>query len=77
MEIWTTKPKILAFLGKLPVRAKIVLNNKPIKQFSSLKYLGYNIDLDDFKNFIVKLSNFQYMFSTSKRVLYEKKSREF
>jgi hypothetical protein len=36
--------KVLAFQGKSSVRSQIVLNDKPIEQVNTFKYLGYNIN---------------------------------
>jgi hypothetical protein len=49
-----------------------VLNDKQIEQITTFKCLEYNINLNhvnNFNDFSMKLSYFQYMFGTIKRML--------
>lgn len=43
MKISEQKTKVMAFLGKYPVRSKIVVDNKLITQVSQFNYLRCNI----------------------------------
>jgi hypothetical protein len=43
LEISINKSKVMAFKGKYPVRSKIMINNKIIKQVKNFNYLGCDI----------------------------------
>jgi hypothetical protein len=43
MSISTEKTKIMAFLGKDPVRSKICINNKTLEQVNTFNYLGCSL----------------------------------
>ena len=48
-----SKTKVMAYLGKDPVRTKVILENKPIEQTSHFNYLGCDISYEcdnDIKN---------------------------
>ena len=59
MKISSTKTKTLAFKGKEPIRSKIVINNKIIKQVNTFHYLGMDLSYRgeaDIKNKIYKFA---------------------
>jgi hypothetical protein len=41
MEINTEKTRVMAFRGMEPIRSKICINNKTLKQ-NTFNYMGYN-----------------------------------
>jgi hypothetical protein len=68
-SISAAKAKILAFQDKSPIRSKIVLNEEPIEQVSTFKYLGYRTKLDHLNDFNMKRNNFQYKCGTVKQII--------
>lgn len=58
MEISTDKSKVMAFLGKEPVRSKICINNKIIEQVKNFSYLGYQISYEEEKDLNEKIIKF-------------------
>jgi hypothetical protein len=58
MSISTEKAKIIAFLGKNPVRSKICVNNKMLEQVNTFKYLGCSLSCEGEKDMPSKISKF-------------------
>ncbi|KAJ4448800.1 hypothetical protein ANN_00191, partial [Periplaneta americana] len=58
MEISTDKSKVMAFLGKEPVRSKICISNKIIEQVKNFSYLGYQISYEEEKDLNEKIIKF-------------------
>jgi hypothetical protein len=58
MSISTEKTKIMAFLGKDPVRSKICINNKTLEQMNILNYLGCTLSYEGEKDMPSKISKF-------------------
>jgi hypothetical protein len=56
------------------MRAKIMLNDGPVKQVSLFKYLGYCIDFNHFNGFKMELNN-SHMCDTIKIALLDKGQR--
>jgi hypothetical protein len=48
----------VAFRGMEPIRGKICINNKTLKQQSTFNYLGYNISYKGEKGLNIKAANF-------------------
>jgi hypothetical protein len=46
MEINAEKTRVMALRGMEPIRSKICINNKTLKQQNTLNYLGYNISYE-------------------------------
>jgi hypothetical protein len=55
MEINTEKTRIMAFKGMEPIRSKICINNKTLKQQNTFHYLGYNISCEGEKDLNIKV----------------------
>jgi hypothetical protein len=58
MEINVQKTRVMAFRGMEPIRSKICINNKALKQQNTFNYLGYNISYDGEKDLNIKAANF-------------------
>jgi hypothetical protein len=58
MSISTEKTKIMAFLGKGPVRSKICMNNKTLEQVNTFNYLGCILSYEGEKDMPSKISKF-------------------
>jgi hypothetical protein len=58
MEINTEKTRVLANRGMEPIRSKIRINNKTLKQQNTFNYLGYNISYEGEKDLNIKAENF-------------------
>ncbi|KAJ4431805.1 hypothetical protein ANN_20410 [Periplaneta americana] len=58
MEISTDNSKVMAFLGKEPVRSKIFINNKIIEQVKNFRYLGYQTSYEEEKDLNEKIIKF-------------------
>jgi hypothetical protein len=58
MEINAEKTKVMAFGGMEPIRSKICVNNKTLKQQNTFNYLGYNISYEREKDLDIKAANF-------------------
>jgi hypothetical protein len=58
MEINTVKTRVMAFRGMEPIRSKICINNKTLKQQNTFNYLGYNISYEGEKDLNIKAANF-------------------
>lgn len=68
-QISKTKTKIMAWQGKHPIRAKIMIDNQPVQQVTSFTYLGCEISFNDDDEVKKKLHRFQYMCGTIRRTL--------
>lgn len=69
LRLSRTKTKVMAWQGKYPIRAKIVIDNQPVEQVSNFKYLGCEISFNDNDEVKKKLHRFQYMCGTIRRTL--------
>jgi hypothetical protein len=58
MEINVEKTRVMAFRGMEPIRSKICINNKTLKQQNTYIYLGYNISYEGEKDVNMKAANF-------------------
>jgi hypothetical protein len=59
MEIKAEETRVMAFRGMEPIRSKICINNKTLKQKKkSFNYLGYNISYEGEKDLNIKAANF-------------------
>jgi hypothetical protein len=58
VEINTEKTGVMAFRGMEPIRSKICINNKTLKQQNSFNYVGYNISYEGEKDLNIKTANF-------------------
>jgi hypothetical protein len=52
------KTRVMAFRGMEPIRSKICINNKTLKQQNTFNYLGYNIFYEGEKDLNMKAANF-------------------
>ena len=46
LKISTNKTKVMAHYGKFPVRSKIIIEDKVLKQTSNFNYLGCDLNFD-------------------------------
>lgn len=69
LNISTKKTKVLAFKGPDTLRAKIILDGKPIEQVNNFNYLGCNISYFKKEDLFNKLSKFNFICGTIKRSL--------
>jgi hypothetical protein len=58
MEINAEKTRVMAFRGMEPIRSKICINNKTLKQQNTFNYLGYNTSYEGEKDLNIKVANF-------------------
>jgi hypothetical protein len=58
MEMKAEKTRVIAFRGMEPIRSKICINNKTLKQQNTYNYLGYNISYEGEKYLNIKAANF-------------------
>jgi hypothetical protein len=58
MEINTEKTRVMSFTGMEPIRSKICISNKTLKQQNTFNYLGYNISYEGEKDLRIKAANF-------------------
>jgi hypothetical protein len=58
MEINGQKTRVMAFRGMEPIRSKICINNKTLKQQNTYNCLGYNISYEGEKDLNMKAANF-------------------
>jgi hypothetical protein len=58
MEINMEKTRVMAFRGMEPIRSKICINNKTLKQQNTFNYVGYNISYEGEKDLNIKAANF-------------------
>jgi hypothetical protein len=56
----------MAFRGMEPIRCKICINNKTLKQQNTFNYLGYNISYEGEKDMNIKIANFVKVFRNYK-----------
>jgi hypothetical protein len=54
----TEKTRVMAFKGMEPIRSKICINSKTLKQQNTFNYLGYNIFYEREKDLNIKVANF-------------------
>jgi hypothetical protein len=52
------KTRVMSFRGMEPIRSKICINNKTLKQQNTFTYLGYNISCEEEKDLNIKAANF-------------------
>jgi hypothetical protein len=57
-EINEEKTRLMAFRGMEPIRSKICIDNKTLKQQNTFNYLGYNISYEGEKDLNIKAANF-------------------
>jgi hypothetical protein len=57
MEIKVEKTRVMAFRGMEPIRSKICVNNKTLKQQNTFNYLGYNISYEGEKDLNIRAAN--------------------
>ena len=69
LNISIKKTKVLAFKGPDTLRAKIILDGKPIEQVNSFNYLGCDISYFKKEDLFNKLSKFNFICGTIKRSL--------
>jgi hypothetical protein len=58
MEINTEKTRVMAFRGMEPIRSKICINNKTLKQQNTFNCLEYNIYYEGEKDLNITAANF-------------------
>jgi hypothetical protein len=58
MEINAEETIVMAFRGMEPIRSKLYINNKTLKQQNTFNYLGYNISYEGKKDLNIKVANF-------------------
>jgi hypothetical protein len=58
VEINVEKTRVMAFRGMEPIRSKICINNKTLKQQNTFNYMGYNISYEGEKHLNIKAANF-------------------
>jgi hypothetical protein len=56
-EINVEKTRVMVFRGMEPIRSKICINNKTLKQQNTCNYLGYNISYEGEKYLNIKAAN--------------------
>ena len=61
LNISTNKTKVLAFKGTETIRAKIILERKPIEQVNCFNYLGCHISYWKNEDIINKINKFSYI----------------
>lgn len=69
LNISINKTKVLAFRGADTIRAKIVLEGKPIEQIHCFNYLGYNISYTKNEDIQNKINKFSYVCGVINRSL--------
>jgi hypothetical protein len=57
-EINAEKTRVMAFRGMEPIRSKMCIINKTLKQQNTFNYLGYNISYGGEKDLNIKVANF-------------------
>jgi hypothetical protein len=68
MEINVEKTRVTAFRGMEPIRSKICINNKTLKQQHTFNYLGYNISYEGEKYLNIKGANFVKVFGITNQI---------
>jgi hypothetical protein len=76
MKISTERTKAVAFCGTDHVRALIAIGNKPIEQVSKFRYLGYTLSYISDYDIKEKISLFQRLCGTIRRILYNKTRKD-
>ena len=76
LRISAAKSKTMAFLGKRPIRTKIVVDNQTLEQVCDFNYLGYNISYNVDTDWVNKLSKFRSICGTIHRNLRNKTRKE-
>jgi hypothetical protein len=66
MDINAEKTKVMTFRGMEPIRSKICINNKTLKQQNTFNYVGYNISYEGEKDLNIKAANFVKVFGNYK-----------
>ncbi|XP_075213694.1 uncharacterized protein LOC142319905 [Lycorma delicatula] len=72
MKISLTKTKVMEFMGKFPVRSKIVLGDKILERMSHFNYLGSDVTYENDGNCDKNVSRFQAICGTIRRTLHRK-----
>jgi hypothetical protein len=54
----TEKTRVMDFRGMEPIRSKICINDKTLKQRNTFNYVGYNISYEEEKDLNIKVANF-------------------
>lgn len=77
-KISKSKTKIMAFLGKMQIRSKIIIDEQPLEQVSNYKYLGCEMSVysGNLKDIDTKLSRFKMICSTIHKTLRNKTRKE-
>jgi hypothetical protein len=57
MKINAEETRVMAYRGLEPIRSKICINNKTLKQQNNFNYLGYNISYEGEKDLNIKAAN--------------------
>jgi hypothetical protein len=68
MEINAEKTRVMAFRGMEPIRSKICINNKTLKQQNTFNYLVYNISYEGEKDMNIKSANFVKVLRIMKQI---------
>lgn len=76
MKISLIKTKVMAFIGKEPIRTKIAINNCCIEQVSHFNYLGSDVGFDKEYDVDNKICNFQRVCGTINRTFRNKIRKE-
>jgi hypothetical protein len=58
MEINAEKTRVMAFRGLEPIRSKIRINNKTLRQQNTFNYFGYNVSCEAKKDLNIKAAKF-------------------
>lgn len=72
MKISLIKTKVMAFIGKEPIRTKIIINNRCIEQVSHFNYLGSDVGYDKDYDVDNKICKFQRVCGTINRTFRNK-----
>lgn len=76
LKISINKTKVMAFSGKNPLRAKIIIDDQMIEQVSHYKYLGCDISYGYDKDIEYKINQFQAICGTINRTLNNKAHKQ-
>ena len=66
----------MAFLGKFPIRSKIVIDDKSIEQVKEHKYVGHNIDIFSHNDINYKILKFNHICGTIHQTIKNKTKKE-
>jgi hypothetical protein len=75
LKISINKTKTMAFKGKYPVRTKIIIEDKTLKQVNHFRYLGYDVTFLEETDTDAKIKKIQNICGTIRRTLKEKLGR--